>query len=105
MTPEVRVGDEVIIRGKVTATTFWWFSLGGSVMVYLQNLRGDGVTVEVVSPPEPEYEVGAVYQDAVGKVWYRMDRHWRNVATGIAFAHEYPARPLVRLVPERTDET
>ena len=55
-------------------------------------------------PEEPEYEDGAVYQDAYGEVWQYTDCPegdcpWRSFTDDPVQFH-VPKRPLRRLVPE-----
>jgi hypothetical protein len=56
-------------------------------------------------PEEPEYEDGAVYQDAYGEVWQYTDFPegdcaWRSFTDDPVQFH-VPKRPLRRLVPEK----
>jgi hypothetical protein len=58
-------------------------------------------------PEEPEYEDGAVYQDAYGEVWQYTDcpeaeRPWRSFTDDPVPFH-VPKRPLRKLVPESTE--
>ena len=54
-------------------------------------------------PEEPEYEDGAVYQDAYGEVWQYTEfpegGGWRSFTDDPVKFH-VPKRPLRRLVPE-----
>ena len=56
-------------------------------------------------PEEPEYEDGAVYQDAYGEVWQYTDFPegdcpWRSFTDDPVQFH-VPKRPLRKLVPEK----
>lgn len=51
---------------------------------------------------EPEYEPGQFYQDATGRVFFRVlgdGKGWSLMPDGATYRHEYPQRPLRRLVP------
>lgn len=55
-------------------------------------------------PEKPEYEDGAVYQDAYGEVWQYSgfregDCPWRSFTDDLVRFH-VPKRPLRKLVPE-----
>lgn len=54
---------------------------------------------------EPAYEVGQVYDSATGTSYYRLSRSngdtsWRDVRSGVVRHHDFPVRPLRKLVPE-----
>jgi hypothetical protein len=78
--------------------------------IYLDGVMGVTPTVEVI---EPDYEVGQVYIDADGDVFYRFSKvgsasactgAWREMSTGLVRSEHYPERPLRKLVPEGEGE-
>lgn len=61
-----------------------------------------GLMVELI---EPDYEMGAVYQDAEGDVYvYDLEgsghKVWYTAGIGCSIPFAQPVRPLTRLVPE-----
>jgi hypothetical protein len=71
----------------------------------LSTFRTTHASIEVI---EPEYIPGEIYQAADGRKYLRLagrNLAWRDVSfTGWKSAdvgHNFPERPLVRLVPEK----
>lgn len=60
-------------------------------------------TLDKVNLIEPVYEVGNVYVDNDGELFYRVDETdwpWRSVPYWDRYGEIYPTRPLRKLVPE-----
>lgn len=58
---------------------------------------------DILAHREPEYERGQFYQDATGTVFFRVlgcGDGWSTMPEGKPYPHDYPRRPLRRLVPE-----
>jgi hypothetical protein len=56
---------------------------------------------------EPRYERGRFYQDRLGQVFFRVlgdGDGWSLMPEGKPYPHDYPQRPLCRLVPEGPQE-
>lgn len=61
----------------------------------------DQVFAHVARSREPEYEPGAVCQDASGQVWLRCaGRMWLAFGKAGEHSDNFPKRPLRKLVPE-----
>ena len=105
---EIKIGDRVKVEYEGVVRRF---SYGDTVIVVRDE---DGKTTVPLRPYctliEPAYEVGAVYQDAVGRLYYRRagtnpggrPLPWKCVAGGLNYHDGHPVRPLVKLVPEVT---
>jgi hypothetical protein len=66
------------------------------------SCRGKAITLlsHVAAQRGPQYEPGAPYADPGGNCWWRTDDgQWLAPGTKSAYAHDYPQRPLRRLVP------
>lgn len=104
---DIKVGDRIRVVGKNTVLEATVKRIDSYLVTdWFGMSEADGwqffrLTPPV--PPEPEYVVGAVYLDAYQPegVAYRRtaDGRWRTF-NGIPWAHDFPIRPLVRLVPE-----
>lgn len=55
---------------------------------------------EKIDPPEPEYEVGKMYESPGGVYYFRGTNDWILAVTGKRVPHHEPRRPLRKLVPE-----
>jgi hypothetical protein len=58
---------------------------------------------DIVRDREPEYERGHFYEDALGRVFFRLlgdGKGWSSAPEGTPYPGDYPRRPLRRLVPE-----
>lgn len=96
---------EVVLRGKVRHVhDSGAFQVGASELSERTNLMYPDaehvVSIEKLPDLEPEYIPGEVYEDAGGVLFLRLtEGQWMSFA-GKNYPHDYPARPLVRLVPE-----
>lgn len=65
------------------------------------------IVEDIIAHREPEYEVGEIYQDSLGRRFIRRDNDiwsWTLVLPEVGdlagnHLHGYPARPLRKLVP------
>lgn len=58
---------------------------------------------DIVREREPEYERGHFYEDALGRVFFRLlgdGDGWSSAPEGTPYPGDYPRRPLRKLVPE-----
>jgi hypothetical protein len=50
---------------------------------------------------EPAYEINHVFRDSDGVPYCRLSgNQWRSCYSGVVVDHDYPKRPLRRLVPD-----
>jgi hypothetical protein len=60
------------------------------------------ILADVVAHREPGYEPGRFYLDDIGQVFYRClgnGNGWSLMPNGSPYPHDYPVRPLRKLVP------
>ena len=101
--PDLKPGDKVRItlEGVLTHQNDKYLALRmpSGMWSYFRKELDDFVAVEKV---EPEAEGGCVYEDAAGDLYYRMSTtsQWRYVYNGQLMDHDFPKRPLRKLVPE-----
>lgn len=101
---EFRSGDKV--RITLEGVVSWDSSLRCYQTVRSDNYKWQVPLSAVVEAEliEPAYTPGEVYQSPGGKKWLRLKgpgNCWRPLeGPAIDVGHDYPARPLVRLVPE-----
>lgn len=111
------LNDRELKVGKMTH-----YSLGGNIDMIRQRLdeiEGENPDCEIVGNAhlivtpirrEPEYEHGAVYIDAKGEIFRRVESstggrgHWRSFGSVLSIPFDYPKRPLRKLVPESDDD-
>ena len=61
------------------------------------------VYAHAVRNREPEYERGHFYEDALGRVFFRLlgdGDGWSSAPEGTPYPGDYPQRPLRKLIPE-----
>jgi hypothetical protein len=95
-----KIGDEVKVEYKAKVL--------GTTVTYTGDLlrlrREDGKTIAVnakyATVIEPEYETATVYLDANNIFYLRGHGFWIFCADGTERGHNFPKRPLRKLVPE-----
>ena len=76
--------------------------VGGITTGQLSNPHGlaGEIAKKIMEEREPEYEPGCVYRAVNGFFYFRTsDREWLGF-DGHTYSHDFPPRPLARMVPE-----
>jgi len=111
---EPKIGDRVKVEyeGIVRRVTSSFTVPGGDELVRIELSDGSSRTTRasLVTVIEPIYVPGEVYQAADGLKWLRLrgpNILWRPLDTNRFLprqqdvGHDFPKRPLVKLVPEK----
>jgi hypothetical protein len=85
-----------------TADTITREELTGALKRRGLSSLADYLFDDIVRDREPEYEPGGKYEDPDGVCFERTSAgEWITTGSASVYAHDYPDRPLRRLVPER----
>lgn len=97
-----KVGDKVKVEyeGVVVSGNNSFSSACGDLLRIRRDDRTVTIYAEYVTVIEPAYEIGVMYQDANSIFYLRGDGFWVFAATGDQREHDFPKRPLTKLVPE-----
>lgn len=109
---QVKGGDEVVVTYRAKVSEKYYPS--SSTIGICVEMIGNGKQLRLVYPDidnvelvEPVYVYGGIYLDADGAVWmYERTSGswgaWSTPGSTVLSAFDVPARPLVRMLPEKS---